>query len=1180
MPVKRQLVVSGRCILLFCAGLLVPSVLWAGVVEPLNGWIFTPDSLVGDSVRASSGDLDGRIFGGARVESSPPALVFDGNDDRVVIEAAGSSDLPVRQLSVESWVRLDSSTRWGGICGYIQDNGSFERGWLLGYNDSSFSIALATSNTLTYLEASDDFELGSWYHVVGTYNGSELKIYVNGQLEGSSRSRSGDIDYADSSLVVGAYVDDNELWPLEGQVHEAQIYNTVLSQADARERYLAKRGLFGGDLVPGPDPAGETGIVAQWTFDNEHVNGRLVSDRVGSFDGTIQGEYELLSSPAALALDGSSTFVRMGLPGGSAALPRRELTAEAWVQINEGTTWGGILGYMQDNGNFERGWVLGYDDSHFSMALSSGRLTYLAGDTEFQQGTWYHVAGTYDGETLRLYVNGRLDASSSAQSGDIAYADATFVAGAYEDDNEFYPLDGALHELRLYDEVLSEARLRENYESGRERFPVLEPVLMGPTVRFTSVDTALVSWKTTAPSRSVIDFGTSRALGRTARDENLAVDHAVYLDDLEPGTPYFYQIRRQAGGQESRTQVYEFSTEFNFSVPSVERIESPFGQDADSAVYVQAAERILALTGIERGYCLDLDCGRGRLAVELAKRSKLRIIGVSPDREDVSAGRELLRESGLYGSRITLHRRLLQDLPYAEKSFNLVVSDRLVRGFLPRAEAGEMFRLLKPSGGAAIFGQPPGARNDVTLETLRGWLADLPVASEELEAPGAWAAVVRGALEGAGEWSHMYGSPDNSATSRDELIAPASMRIQWYGRPGPRGMIDRQPRQQSPLYVNGRLYSQGNDRVYALDAYNGTVLWSLDVPGMRRVNIPRDTGNMCADAEALFLTVKNACWRLGGRTGQLEMVYPAGDGIADKTAHWGYAAVLGDQLVGTRVAPDSSYSSFSGPDKWYDETSGGFGTSQIISRSLFSVAREDGLARWDRAAGAVLNSTITIGGGRLYYIESRSSSVLNAGTGRTGSSDLWRNNFLVALDVDSGDVLWRQPVTLPSSPAPVVAFLLYSEERLITSIANSRYHVTCYSAANGSRQWSQDHSWNRNHHGGHMYHPVVVGDTVIVEPRGYDLFSGGSVFNSLPSRGGCSTMSAAARTVVYVDWDYDNGSFGFWDVDSGARVQKAGSRGSCWLGLISGGGMVFSPTSSSGCVCRYPLQTSIGYSSW
>ena len=1175
---NSRLVISACCFFMFCMGLLAPCVLWAWAPDPVNGWTFTPDSLVGGVVRASSGSLNGRILGGASVGSNPPALLLDGNDGRMVVDGADSSDLPVRDISVEAWVRLDSATRWGGICGYIQDNGSFERGWLLGYNDSSFSFALSTGNTLTYLEASGNFELGRWYHLVGTYNGSELKIYVNGQLEGSSRSRSGDIDYADSSLVVGAYVDDNEFWPLDGRIHQAQIYDDFLAQADVRERYLSMRELFG--EVPGPGPGDEQGLIGQWTFDNANVNGRLVRDSVGPFDGTIQGEYDLLSSPAALVLDGSSTFVRLDLPGGSAALPRRGMTAEAWVTVNEGTTWGGILGYMQDNGDFEKGWVLGYDDSHFSMALSSGRLTYLAGDTEFQPGTWYHVAGTYDGETLRLYVNGRLDASSSEQSGDIEYADATFVAGAYEDDNEFYALDGSLHELKLYDTALSGAQLRENFEAGRERFPVLESVLMGPTVRFTSPETALVSWKTERPSASIVDFGASRALGRTAADENQVVDHELYLEGLDPGTPYFYQLRHQGEDGESITQVFEFSTEFNFSVPSVERVDSPFEVDADSLVYAQAAERILALTGIDRGYCLDLDCGRGRLALELAKRSKLRIVGVSPDRDEVAAGRVLLRGAGLYGSRITLHHRQLQGLPYAENSFNLVVSDRLVGGALPRAEATEMLRLLKPSGGVGVFGQPSAVGNAVQLESIRGWLAAAAADSEELGPPGTWAGVVRGTLEGAGEWSHMYGSPDNSANSHDELVEASRMRIQWYGRPGPRGMIDRQPRQQAPLYVNGRLYSQGNDRIYALDAYNGTVLWSLDVPGMRRVNIPRDTGNMCADADSLFLTVKNSCWRLAGSTGRLERVYTTGNGIADKSADWGYAAVVGEQLIGSRVVPASSYSSFNGPDKWYDETSGGFGTSQVISRSLFSVAREDGRSRWSRDTGAVLNSTITIGGGRLYYIESTSSSLLNAGVGRTGSADLWRNNFLVARDIASGAILWRQSVTLPSSPAPLVAYLLYSDERLITSIANSRYHVACYSAVNGQRQWSQDHSWNRNHHGGHMYHPLVVGEKVIVEPRGYELASGSVAFNSLPSRGGCSTMSAAERTVVYVDWDYDNGSFGFWNVDSGARSQRAGSRGNCWLGLISGGGMVFSPTASSGCVCRYPLQTSIGYSSW
>lgn len=1159
-------------------GLLFPAVLPAGDPDPVNAWVFEPDSISGSNVRASSGGLDGTIVGSVRVESNPPSIVLDGNEARVVIEGADSSHLPDRLLSVEAWVRLDSATRWGGICGYLQDTGSFERGWVLGYNSSSFTMAVATSNTLTYLEASDTFELGSWYHVLGTYDGSELKIYVDGRLEGSSRSRSGSIDYADSTLVVGAYVDDNELWPLEGKIHEVRIYDSVLGLSDARERHQEKRDLFAEPEVPGP--AGEAGLLGHWTFDDENVSGRLVRDRAGAFDGTIQGEFDLSSSPPALVLDGSSTFVRLELPGGSASLPRRELTAEAWVAINQGTAWGGLLGYMQDNGNFEKGWVLGYDDSHFSIALSSGQLTYLRGETEFQPGTWYHVAGSYDGQELKLYVNGQLDAASTEQSGDIVYAASTFVAGTYEDDNEFFPLDGSLHDLKLYNTALSARQIRENFESGRELFPVQEPVLMGPTVRFTSADTALVSWKTAEPSPSIIDFGTTRSLGRTVLDADLVMEHELYLEGLDPDTPYFYQLRHQAGAQESITAVYEFSTEFNFSVPAAGEIDSPFDEDAQTLLYERAAERILALTGIDRGYCLDLDCGRGRLAVELARRSKLRIVGVSPDREEVAEGRALLREAGLYGSRITLHRRELRELPYAENSFNLVVSDRMVRGSLPRSEAGEMFRLLRPAGGAAVFGQPSGSPEMISIGAVRGWLASVAVDSRELGPPGTWAGIVRDALEGAGEWSHMYGSPDNSATSRDELVEPSRMKIQWYGRPGPRGMIDRQPRQQAPLYVNGRLYSQGNDRLYALDAYNGTVLWALEVPGLRRVNIPRDTGNMCADADALYVTVENSCWRLNGQDGRLERVYSTGDGIADKSADWGYAAVVEDQLIGSRVAPGSSYSAFSGPDKWYDETSGGFGTSQVISRSIFAVARDDARRRWSRDAGAIVNSTITIGGGRLYYIESRSSSVLNAGAGRTGSSDLWRNNFLVALDVESGDVLWRQPVTLPASPAPVVAFLLYSEERLITSVVNSRYHVTCYSAVNGARQWERDHSWNRNHHGGHMYHPLVVGDKVIVEPRGYDLFSGATAFSSLPSRGGCSTMSAAERTVIYVDWDYDNGSFGFWNVESGSRVQKAGSRGSCWLGLISGGGMVFSPTASSGCVCRYPLQTSIGYSSW
>ncbi len=111
-----------------------------------------------------------------------------------------------------------------------------------------------------------------------------------------------------------------------------------------------------------------------------------------------------------------------------------------------------------------------------------------------------------------------------------------------------------------------------------------------------------------------------------------------------------------------------------------------------------------------------------------------------------------------------------------------------------------------------------------------------------------------------------------------------------------------------------------------------------------------------------------------------------------------------------------------------------------------------------------------------------------------------------------------------------------------------------------------------------MYHPIIVNNTVYVEPYGYDLATGNIVKSGLPSRGGCSTMSAAANTFLYINWDYDKGSMYFWDLDTNQRRQMAGSRSSCWLSFISGNGMALSPTASSGCTCRYPLQTSLGFS--
>lgn len=63
---------------------------------------------------------------------------------------------------------------------------------------------------------------------------------------------------------------------------------------------------------------------------------------------------------------------------GAVTVPREAFTAWAWVSIDTPQRWGGIIGRLEDNGGFEQGWLLGYDEERFTFGLQAidehGRL--------------------------------------------------------------------------------------------------------------------------------------------------------------------------------------------------------------------------------------------------------------------------------------------------------------------------------------------------------------------------------------------------------------------------------------------------------------------------------------------------------------------------------------------------------------------------------------------------------------------------------------------------------------------------------------------------------------------------------------------------------------------------------------------------------------------------------------
>ena len=573
-----------------------------------------------------------------------------------------------------------------------------------------------------------------------------------------------------------------------------------------------------------------------------------------------------------------------------------------------------------------------------------------------------------------------------------------------------------------------------------------------------------------------------------------------------------YQYVVCAGhGASAVSKKFECDNFFNSFADQPQLAKNPFLRDSYSDLYEAAAERIVNASDVTDGICLLIGCEKGRLAYELAARRHWRVIAFDEDPRRVAEARKNLRAAGIYGSQVTVHAvDSLQRLPVVEGFADIVVSDRqLLQGNFP-ATAGEICRILRPGGIAVLLdqgdrstdlsrGDAQGKRERVREETpapalgngigktaarsIERWLSGGPPGLEVVAGGGNGVAVARRATPHAGVWTHEYGLPNNSAFGGETLggaLGVQDLRVQWIGRPGPRAQADRNGRKPSPLAVNGRLFVQGLERITALNSFNGTILWSLEIPGFLRFNIPRDCGNWCADDDHVFAVVKDRCWQINAATGAVEIAYDVLSGAKrDQSYVWGYVARQGNRLVGSAVRFGTQYSNFWGGGGWYDDK--GAATGKICSDRLFAYDLPSGAIAWSYSGGLVLNSTLTISEDKVYFIESRNSKVIDAETRRVMSPELWRNQFLVALDLRTGGKLFERQ--LNTEQGNIVFYLACSGNRLVLVASNWQYYTYGLDADSGQLLWKQSFEWGHADHGGHMSRPAIVGDEVLVRPR-------------------------------------------------------------------------------------------------
>lgn len=313
-------------------------------------------------------------------------------------------------------------------------------------------------------------------------------------------------------------------------------------------------------IASGP-PATAMTPLESWRFDGPYIDGgTLRSANHGGTPAAIVGEPDIVSYEFgnALYLDGKSDSFLVTDDLTTVTLPRTALTVEAWVLDFRQRAWGGYIGVIQDNGSSESGWLLGSRGDRFCFAIATtgaddgdGALTYLSADTPYESGRWYHLVGTYDGKTQRLWVNGRLAAESDQQSGPILYPPAAFYEiGAYHDDNEYHRLEGKLLEVQVFDTAMPESDIVERSgryaaATGIAREWIGDPAfVVAPYLQYGTAASMTVLWETNRPATTVLEWGETYPPQQVIRRADDAVMmHEVRIDGLQPATKYFYRAR-------------------------------------------------------------------------------------------------------------------------------------------------------------------------------------------------------------------------------------------------------------------------------------------------------------------------------------------------------------------------------------------------------------------------------------------------------------------------------------------------------------------------------------------------------------------------------------------------------------------------------------------------------------
>ncbi len=507
---------------------------------PIAYWKF--DEGVGTTVYDSAGTSNGTFTGTTFPEWQSEENCISGKC--LKIQKTNSyvntiNQLSLSEITVSVWVKISSfNTLWqniilhrgnaeGGSGFYIRawEGGSVQ--WLVGNNSGSY-IGI-NSGALTP---------NKWHHIVGTAKiGEPIKLYIDNKLYSGSTISSlnlgntSDITFGRSDYAINGSIDEFKIYPYARTADQIkQDYNSRGSASSNGSSVNLGSNTNNNSL--------SDGLVGYWKMD-EGVGTTTLDSSGNNNTGTLSGAgWTSGKYGIGTSFDGiNNNIISIN---DSPSLSVSNITESLWVKINATT------------GNYQ---VFGWKGSTYEISMSNsrqprfgitttgGRSVCDASSTILNLNQWYNLTLTYNGATIKGYVDGQEVVSCQhAYPGNIVDSGTAFTLG-----DPTYDANGVIDEVRIYNRALSPAEVSALYNSAPGPVGYWDFDEKAGTI---AEDKSGNSYDTTLTSPIWVSgkYGSALKLGGSSTASIINIDSRVRYSENITLTGWYYHKADTGGG--------------------------------------------------------------------------------------------------------------------------------------------------------------------------------------------------------------------------------------------------------------------------------------------------------------------------------------------------------------------------------------------------------------------------------------------------------------------------------------------------------------------------------------------------------------------------------------------------------------------------------------------------------